>query len=305
MTRSLIRGEMRAEIAVFVPAAGNEDHRLGEVSQGHGHRAHVGAFGVVIKLHPVHLRHELQAVGQPAEGGQHPAAGRGTAPASRASNRAAMMFSRLWRPESWMSARGKTSSPASIQPDVQRAVGQPGAPGQGPGGGKVSKPGPARQPRAATAASSALRTLRSAPFWLLKQAGLGGAIGGQGGVAVQVVWGDVEQGGGLGMEVGRGVQLKAAHLQHQAVRRCCPASSEITGVPILPPTRGLSPEAWRNSPTRVMVVVLPLVPLTAMSGFAMKWPASSSSPQTGMPASRAAWSQGDSGGTPGLRMMRS
>jgi hypothetical protein len=40
-----------------------------------------------------------------------------------------------------------------------------------------------------------------------------------------------------------------------------------------------------------------LVPLTAMTGFARKWLANSSSPQTGMPASRGALSQGDSGGT--------
>ncbi len=55
----------------------------------------------------------------------------------------------------------------------------------------------------------------------------------------------------------------------------------------------------------MMVVVLPLVPLTAITDFSRKWPANSNSPQTGTPAFRAACSHASSGGTPGLRMIRS
>ena len=48
------------------------------------------------------------------------------------------------------------------------------------------------------------------------------------------------------------------------------------------------PEAVSSSPSRVVVVVLPLVPLTANSGRRMKGAATSSSPTTGRPAARAA-----------------
>ena len=85
----------------------------------------------------------------------------------------------------------------------------------------------------------------------------------------------------------------------------CPARRETTGVPILPPTRVFRPEAVSSSPSRVVVVVLPLVPLTARSGRRMKGAATSSSPTTGRPAARAAMSQGSSGGTPGDRTMAS
>ena len=76
-------------------------------------------------------------------------------------------------------------------------------------------------------------------------------------------------------------------------------------MPILPPTRVFRPEAVSSSPSRVVVVVLPLVPLTARSGRRMKGAATSSSPTTGRPAARAAMSQGSSGGTPGDRTMAS
>ena len=54
------------------------------------------------------------------------------------------------------------------------------------------------------------------------------------------------------------------------------------------------------APSSSVVVVFPFVPVTATSRFGSSRQASSSSPSTGRPRSRAATSTGASFGTPGL-----
>ena len=79
----------------------------------------------------------------------------------------------------------------------------------------------------------------------------------------------------------------------------------IRGLPILPPTKTRSPERVSISPKRAVVVVLPLVPVTASSGLRKKRAASSISPTTATPRRRASARGSRVWGTPGLRTIRS
>ena len=58
-------------------------------------------------------------------------------------------------------------------------------------------------------------------------------------------------------------------------------------MPTLPATATGSPASRWMWPIHSVVVVLPLVPVTAMNSFGSSRQASSSSPSTGMPARRA------------------
>jgi hypothetical protein len=75
-------------------------------------------------------------------------------------------------------------------------------------------------------------------------------------------------------------------------------TASLSGVPRFPPTNVGCPVAASISPTSVVVVDLPLVPVMATTGAAMNCAASSSSPVMGTPALRAAATSA-SGGTPG------
>src|SRR4051812_33682192 len=72
-------------------------------------------------------------------------------------------------------------------------------------------------------------------------------------------------------------------------------TSDDSGVPTLPAATDLGTIA----PSSSVVVVFPLVPVTATNSFGSSRQASSSSPMTGTPASRAAAMTGASCGTPG------
>ncbi len=68
--------------------------------------------------------------------------------------------------------------------------------------------------------------------------------------------------------------------------------SEVTAVPTLPATAtGWAASRWMW-PIHSVVVVLPLVPVTAMNSFPSRRQPSSSSPRTGMPRARAAATTG-------------
>ena len=69
---------------------------------------------------------------------------------------------------------------------------------------------------------------------------------------------------------------------------------------MLPPVKTLSPAASRMPATSRVVVVFPLVPVTATMGVRMKRAASSISLNTSMPRPAASASSGLSRGTPGL-----
>ncbi len=77
-------------------------------------------------------------------------------------------------------------------------------------------------------------------------------------------------------------------------------TSADSGVPTLPATATGSPAARQIAPSSSTVVVLPLVPVTATKRLGSSRQASSSSPTTGTPSSRARAITGASFGTPGL-----
>src|SRR5256885_5836454 len=78
-------------------------------------------------------------------------------------------------------------------------------------------------------------------------------------------------------------------------------SSALAAVPTLPTTACGRPASRQIAPSSATVVVLPLVPVTSNHGRSpSSRQASSSSPSTGTPRSRAAAITGASRGTPGL-----
>ena len=106
-------------------------------------------------------------------------------------------------------------------------------------------------------------------------------------MAVKVIGSDVENDGDLGMKLLRALQLEARHFEHRpGLVGAFVDQSEITGTPMLPPTRVGMPAALRISPTSEVVVVLPLDPVMARVLPLRKRAASSSSPMTGRPKLR-------------------
>jgi hypothetical protein len=74
---------------------------------------------------------------------------------------------------------------------------------------------------------------------------------------------------------------------------------------MLPPTRTGRACPRRISPVSAVVVVLPFVPVIAMTSLSIARHASSSSPIIGTPRARGPASPGSSSGTPGLTTTRS
>src|SRR6266849_6508302 len=83
------------------------------------------------------------------------------------------------------------------------------------------------------------------------------------------------------------------------------STAATSGVPRLPPVKVRRPARSSARPTRLVVVLLPLVPVMATSGHGSSPKASSISLSTAMPRRTAAASTGASRGTPGLGTTRS
>src|SRR3990172_3068026 len=83
------------------------------------------------------------------------------------------------------------------------------------------------------------------------------------------------------------------------------STSEMSGVPMLPPTWVRRPASAKILPRSAVVVVLPFEPVTATTVPRRKRQASSSSEIISMPFPRAFPSAGRLSGTPGLKTMRS
>ncbi len=90
----------------------------------------------------------------------------------------------------------------------------------------------------------------------------------------------------------------------QCFRESPPTTSE-RAVPILPATTASLPARSIINPIRVVVVLFPLVPVTAMKGASVARKASSTSLQIRTPWDRAFWRRGRSESTPGLTTIRS
>ncbi len=142
--------------------------------------------------------------------------------------------------------QGENFLPAAGQPDPEGAVVQPGPGGQGPGGGKVIDPArpPPQGPHRGVVGIEHLKspapgTGRDWPWRRHRR---------QIGVPVQVVRGDVQQGRGLGMEMGGGVQLEAAHLQDQEIRLLLPGQQRDHGGADIAPHQGLQARGREQLP---------------------------------------------------------
>src|SRR3989338_4262222 len=83
------------------------------------------------------------------------------------------------------------------------------------------------------------------------------------------------------------------------------STSEMSGVPMLPPTCVRRPASPKILPSSAVVVVLPFEPVTATTVPRRKRQASSSSEMISIPFPRAWTRAGSSSGTPGLKTMRS
>src|ERR1700733_4746978 len=83
------------------------------------------------------------------------------------------------------------------------------------------------------------------------------------------------------------------------------STRSIAGRPMLPPTTVVRPPAFRISPARVVVVVLPFEPVMERISVFKKSAASSTSPMMGMWKVRASSISGVLGATPGLSTIRS
>jgi len=138
-----------------------------------------------------------------------------------------------------------------------------------------------------------------------KDALLGECVVFEGAVSIEVVGRDVEDDGDLRMELLGRFELKAGDFETDQVSAVLWLMRAITGTPMLPPTSVGKPASSRISPTRDVVVVLPLEPVMARDLPWRKRAASSSSPMTGRPKLRACTSSGVSRGTPGLTTIRS
>ena len=84
-----------------------------------------------------------------------------------------------------------------------------------------------------------------------------------------------------------------------------PSTIASNGVPRLPPVRASQPAERKMWPMSDVVVVLPFVPVTPMTGPRRNSAASSNSPMTATPLRRASARAGRSQGTPGDGMIKS
>ena len=93
---------------------------------------------------------------------------------------------------------------------------------------------------------------------------LGGGISGKIGITVEMIFGDIEQHGDARPKLFHPFQLKAADFDNSPIPMF--RAQPIKGAPRLPPTKVFVPFALSISPINVVVVLLPLVPVIAISG---------------------------------------
>jgi len=83
------------------------------------------------------------------------------------------------------------------------------------------------------------------------------------------------------------------------------AATSLKGNPMLPQASARMPAALSSAAVSPVVVVLPLVPVTAITGQRQLRKASSISPRRGMPASTGLRASGTTGSIPGLSTAKS
>ena len=119
-------------------------------------------------------------------------------------------------------------------------------------------------------------------------------------IAIEVIGREVEQRADLRLDVGTVVQLERRELECHPRRRGSLRATSHSGRPMLPAATASSPIAVMRWATSDVVVVFPLVPVSAanrVTGSAVN--PRSTSARIGRPASTAARMGGASGGTPG------
>ena len=258
-------------------------------------RGDVGRLGVVDVEHAVDRRDLLEPVLRGRGSERRPArTASASTPRASATAAAAIAFCTLWAPRRPSS---ETASSGCSSHHSWPARSASSAPGPAPKQTRRAQPPRSSTPRPSGATATA------SLGWRAKTSQLGGAVGVEGAVAVQVVLGEVEQHGGLGRErlaCPRAGTSDASATIVVAGRERARAAT-VSAVPTLPATFTGSPASRCRWPISSTVVVLPLEPVTAMNSCS---PSSrqpvSYSPSTGIPRSRAAATTGASFGTPGL-----
>ena len=119
------------------------------------------------------------------------------------------------------------------------------------------------------------------------------------GVAVHVVRGHVEHHGRRQLERGGGLELKARQLEHVEIRNRLIEQVERGPAEVAARERRAVRRAPAMRATRLVTVLLPLVPVTPMTGACAARAKSSMSPSTSMPRARASVAIGSSSDTPG------
>ena len=136
---------------------------------------------------------------------------------------------------------------------------------------------------------------------VLKDAGLGVHVGGEGAMPVKMVGRDVEHHGNLADERSEWSPAESSKLpapRWSSVRAARPGKSREYRYCLRPQSE--SPPAATISPANVVVVVFPFEPVMATIFPGKNSAASSISPMTVSPRARACTSDGASTGTPGL-----
>ena len=299
-----------ADVGALEQAARHPDH-AGVRGEGRGGGVRVGGLRVVDPPHPAGLGHHGTAVraggdrAQPGGDrlGRHPVrAGQGRRGQGVQPRRAGRAGRRR------RSSARTTPSPNARSTRCPSTI--PSSPG--PGSPRV-KPtwrgaGAAIEQRGGLAVVEARDRDVAA-----QHPGLRRAVGGHRAVPVEVVLGEVEHRPGEGAHRRRPLELEARQLhgQHPVARR---AARPRSGRPMLPQATVSSPAARRIASSIVVVVVLPLVPVTAsqrggpsgqIAGSSPSHQASSGSPTIGTDAARAASASGESVRKPGLVTTRS
>ena len=202
-------GERRAQdrvVQAFILAAQDHPETAGEGVQGFEGGVHAGGFRIVIEVDAVQMAHKLEAVLDRFEGAHGGGDGcRAARPARRAAAAAAMVSSILWRPRMGIS-RG-VHQQFAVEPDFP--IGQPDARRHR---ARAAEPerrsGGERSVAHAGGIVGVENGERACPL-RFKQASLGGGVVGEGVMAVQMVLGDVQRDGDIGVKFGDGFELEA------------------------------------------------------------------------------------------------
>ena len=253
-----------------------------EARHGGQHRTGRGRLGVVVEPHPVASPTSSTRWGSPRNAEQRPAASLGVAPPPAAVASGAQGVDQVVG-----HAPGELVHLGHRSPVRAR-------PGPRPPAGSRRAPSPKVRTVAPRARGSGRRGAHHGVVGVGHghvagpavgpQPGLGGAVVVDGGVPVEVVGGEVEP----APTAGRNASVRASWNDDTSATTtsASPPTASSSGSADVAGRHGPAPRGLEHGRTRVVTVVLPLVPVTATIGHRARRHASSTSPTTGTPASQ-------------------